>query len=163
MMSSYIQLSLIVFFVLLIIFIMVAFIDNHHFRDFINGFWKTEGGENNIILYFDTEQEKANVIISRNGITLSEKKYIVRISDMGAFSNIMDMIFRPKSMKFNVQFEVDEDTEETDDYDELFLDKEFVMQVTIDKGVCTLYADDIDMFLIKDNVTNYKFLEYLLQ
>jgi len=138
-------------------------VDNHHFRDFIHGFWKTEGGENDIIIYFDMEHNTSNAIISRNGITIAEKKYKLYISDMGVISNMTDLLFRPNTMKFKTKFELEDDVEEIDDYDEIFIDKDFGMQVSIDKGVCTLHSDDIDMFLIKDNVTNYKFLEYLLK
>lgn len=164
MSGSYIQFSLVVVFIILIISIMVAFVDNYHFRDFIHGFWKTEGGENDIVVYFDPECKESNLIISRNGRTLAEKKYMTHISDMGAFSNITDLLFRPRTMKFNVVFEANENAEmeELDDYDDLFVDKEFIMKITMDKGICTLQSDDTEMFLIKDNITNYKFLEYVL-
>ena len=148
----------------LILLIVVFFIDNHHFYSFVDGFWKVDHGTNDMIVYFDTEQSKAHVIISREGITLSDRHYAVDISHIGQFINISDVLFRPDFMKYNVSFSLLEDDEldEENPYDALFIDIPYSMQVSISKGMCELHSDTLEMTLFKDNVTNYKFMEFLL-
>lgn len=62
--------------IIVILNLLVAIhIDNHYYRSFLDGFWKTYDGENDIMIYFDTKEENAHIIISRNNKTLSDRKY----------------------------------------------------------------------------------------
>lgn len=150
--------------IILTLLLLVFAVDNHHFYSFLHGFWKVDHGTNDMIIYFDTDESKAHVIISRNGVTLSDRHYRTDIASFGQFIHMTDVLFRPDHMKYDISFSLleDDELEETTPYDDLFLDIPYTVNVSISKGMCELQSDTVEMTLFKDNVTNYKFMEFLL-